>query len=171
MRGICSQTAIRTCLCLSRMAGLTSRKVSMGKSWLFGQLAEFHCASADRYSGSSWSGNPSSICRRNDTTTQQWLFGRSRLVGDASLIGHSIQPPVGNAWMAGSSLLIRKATRSSRCCMLTARPDAATGGNAMDDVIAHVGDGRIGIIRGVAYLSDRIRSTSFKHTGHHEKDR
>lgn len=40
--------------------------------------------------------------------------------------------------------------------MLTARPDAATGGNAMDDVIAHVGGGRIGIIRGVAYLSDQM---------------
>jgi hypothetical protein len=47
--------------------------------------------------------------------------------------------------------------------MLTARPAAATGGNAMDDVIAHVGDGRIDIIRGAACLSND--STSFKHTG------
>src|SRR5262249_18638312 len=48
-------------------------------------------------------------------------------------------------------------------CMLIARTAVAIGGNAMDGVIAHVGDDRIGI-RGTVCPSDQM--PVFKHVGH-----
>src|SRR4051812_32289948 len=64
------------------------------------------------------------------------------------------QLPIGSAWMAWSLLLIRKATRSLQCCMLTVGKDGTIGDSMTDGVTAGVGEDRTGI-RGAVRSSDQ----------------